>query len=163
MTDFEEVYRTYFPDVYRYVMSLCHNDSEAEEITQETCFKALRSIDTFIGQCRLYAWLCQIAKNTYYTNLKKQKRCITEEGQEDIASDYNLETEVLNGETVFLIQKQLHVLEEPYKEVLMLRLFGDLSFGRIAELFGKTESWARVTYHRGRTKLQETIKNENIM
>jgi RNA polymerase sigma-70 factor (ECF subfamily) len=68
MTDFEEVYRTYFPDVYRYVMSLCHNDSEAEEITQETFFKALRSIDTFKGECRLYAWLCQIAKNTYYTN-----------------------------------------------------------------------------------------------
>jgi RNA polymerase sigma-70 factor (ECF subfamily) len=146
MTNFEEVYSTYFPDVYRYVLSLCHSESEAEEITQETFFKALKSIASFKGDCKLYAWLCQIAKNTYFTNQKKEKRYVSDEEKEDIASDYDLEAEVLTGETIFLVQKALHYLEETYKEVLMLRIFGDLPFVRIAELFGKTESWARVTY-----------------
>ena len=163
MTDFEEVYNTYFPDVYRYVLSLCHNDSEAEEITQDTFFKALKSIDSFNGECKVYVWLCQIAKNTYFTFLKKQKRIVLEDKEQDNADNFNLESDVLTGETSFAIQKVLHHLDEPYKEVVMLRIFGELPFARIAELFGKTESWARVTYHRGKTKLQEAMQNEHFM
>lgn len=74
MTDFEEIYRENFTDVYKYIYSLCRNVSLAEKITQETFYKALRHIDGFDGRCRLYVWLCQVAKNTYYTYQKKQKR-----------------------------------------------------------------------------------------
>lgn len=74
MTEFEQVYQTYFTDVYRYVLSLCRNEELAQEITQETFFKALQSIDRFDRKCRMYVWLCQIAKNTYFTHLQKQKR-----------------------------------------------------------------------------------------
>ena len=155
MTDFQEVYDLYFTDVYKYVLSLCRNGQVAEEITQETFFKALKSIDSFQGQCRLYVWLCQIAKNTYFSWSGREKR--TRQEQEFPAED-DLEERLQDQETAFAIHRILHSLEEPYKEVFSLRVFGELSFRQIGQLFGKTESWARVTYHRAKLKIKEDLK-----
>ena len=58
----------------------------------------------------------------------------------------------------FRIHEYLHNMEEPYKEVFQLRVFGELSFADIGKIFHKTESWARVTYHRARLKLQEKMQ-----
>lgn len=151
--DFQQVYTQYFQDVYKYMLSLCRNPDIAEEITQETFFKALQSLDSFRGQCKLYVWLCQIAKNTYLTHCKKSKR--TEEKNQE---DDSIEDALLQKETAFQIHQILHVLPEPYKEVFSLRVLGCLSFAQIGVLFGKTENWARVTYHRARLKIKEEIK-----
>lgn len=154
MTDFQEVYEQYFQDVYRYVLALCREEQTAEEITQETFFKALQTIDSFRGQCRLYVWLCQIAKNTYFTYAGKRRR--TEPEAEEAAGD-TPEERLLQRESAFEIHRILHRLEEPYKEVFSLRVFGELPFRQIGELFGKTESWARVTYYRARVKIKEEM------
>lgn len=154
MTEFQTVYDQYFADVYKYALSLCRNPDIAEEITQETFFKALKHIDSFRGQCRLYVWLCQIAKNTYFTYTQKQQRTI----REPVPDGHNdLEEQLLTEESAFEIHQALHALPEPYKEVFSLRIFGQLSFSRIGQLFGKTESWARVTYHRARLKIKEEL------
>ena len=156
MTEFEEVYRRYFRDVYRYCLALCRDEQTAEEVTQETFFKALSAIEKFDGRCKLYVWLCQIAKNTYLTMLSK-----TRDGSalpEDIPSGESLEERLLTKESAFEIHRILHRLEEPYKEVFSLRTFGELPFKQIGELFGKTESWARVTYHRARLKIKEELQ-----
>lgn len=155
MADFQEVYDLYFKDVYKYALSLSRDPQIAEEITQETFFKALKSIDSFRGQCRLYVWLCQIAKNTYITHSQKQRRAAPEV---EAPSGESLEERMLTRESAFEIHKVLHRLPEPYKEVFSLRVFGELSFSQIGELFGKTESWARVTYHRARLKIKEEIQ-----
>ena len=157
MTEFEEIYSEYFKDVYRYVLCLSKNESIAEDITQETFFKALKKIDSFKGNCKMSVWLCQIAKNLYFSYLKKERNNF--ERVEDItdAFDIGFEQKLVDDESAFEIYKLLHNLEEPYKEVFTLRFFGDLSFLKIAELFGKTESWARVTYHRARIKLRERL------
>ena len=155
MTEFEEVYRLYFRDVYRYCLALCRDEQTAEEVTQETFFKALNAIDQFDGRCRLYVWLCQIAKNTYFSmRSKKRPDGLTEE----IPSGESLEERLLTKESAFEIHRVLHRLEEPYKEVFSLRTFGELPFKQIGELFGKTESWARVTYHRARLKIKEELQ-----
>lgn len=154
MAEFQEVYELYFSDVYKYVLSLSRDPALAEEITQETFFKALKHIDSFRGQCRLYVWLCQIAKNTYYTHLEKQQRRSPEPdppGQEDP------EDHLLTRESAFEVHRVLHHLPESYKEVFSLRVFGQLSFRQIGELFEKTESWARVTYHRAKLKIKEEL------
>lgn len=158
VAEFEEIYSKYFKDVYRYVLCLSKNENVAEDITQETFFKALKSIDGFKGNCKMSVWLCQIAKNSYFSYLKKEK--INFENIDDIAhySDDGFEQILAGNESAFEIHKLLHNLEEPYKEVFTLRFFGDLSFLKIAELFGKTESWSRVTYHRARIKLKEELK-----
>lgn len=155
MQDFEQVYRTYFTDVYRYVLSLCRNEGIAEEVTQQAFFKALQAIGGFRGECRLYVWLCQIAKNEYYTWLRKNRGG---EPMEDRVED--LEQKFLRRETALAVHKVLHALSEPYKEVFSLRLFGELPFAQIGQLFSKTESWARVTYHRARLKLKEELQDE---
>ena len=156
MTEFEEVYRLYFRDVYRYCLALTRDEQIAEEVTQETFFKALRAIDKFDGKCRLYVWLCQIAKNTYLSML--QKRRTGEELPGELPSGESLEEKLLTKESAFEIHRILHALEEPYKEVFSLRTFGELPFRQIGALFGKTESWARVTYHRARLKIKEELQ-----
>ncbi len=155
MSDFQEVYDLYFRDVYKYALSLSRDPHVAEEITQETFFKALKSIDSFRGQCRLYVWLCQIAKNTYFTYAKKHAPPLPDM---DDVSGSTLEERLMEQESAFEIHKILHRLPEPYREVFSLRVFGELSFRQIGELFEKTESWARVTYHRAKLKIKEEMR-----
>lgn len=153
MEDYEEIYAHYFQDVYKYVLSLSRDPGLAEEITQETFFKALKSLDSFRGQCKLYVWLCQIAKNTYLSHLKKQKR-----PEPEMPPVSSFEEMILDRESAFRIHQALHSLPEPYKEVFSLRVLGELPFQQIGILFGKTENWARVTYHRARLKIKEDLK-----
>ncbi|WP_422193315.1 RNA polymerase sigma factor [Psychrobacillus psychrotolerans] len=156
--EFERIYNQYFRDVYSFVLLLSRNEKIAEEITQETFFKALKNIDKFNGKCKLNVWLCQIAKNTYFTYLNKQKRFDTDNIPEVSVS--SVEEIILNKEENFRIHKVLRHLEEPYKEVFTLRVFGELSFKQISELFERTESWARVTFHRAKRKIQDLLKEE---
>ena len=158
VADFQEVYNLYFREVYRYALSLCRNESMAEEITQETFYKALAKLDSFDGKCKISVWLCQIAKNTYISMCRKDKYLKHNADTELSQSNENIEEYFFDKETAFAIHKVLHTLNEPYKEVFSLRTFGELSFKQIAELFGKTEAWARVTYHRARLRIKEEIK-----
>lgn len=156
MQDFDKIYSEYFTEVHKFVLTLCQNSELAEEITQETFFKALKSIDSFKGKCRIGTWLCQIAKNTFYIHTKKYGRQ-TNFSLETVASYENIEQKFENKETAYRIHKVLHKLNEPYKEVFWLRTFGELSFSQIAALFDKTESWARVTYYRAKTIIKEEV------
>lgn len=156
MTDFDEIYRLYFDDVYKYVLTLCRNTTIAEEITQETFFKALKNIGKFDGTCKIYVWLCQIAKNTYFTHYKKESK-ISDKTTDQVDGADALELKLVDKEEAFAIHKIIHKLEEPYKEVFTLRTFGELSFAKIGELFGKTDGWARIIYHRAKLKIKESL------
>ena len=152
MADFEEVYRRCFADVYKYVLALSRDEAVAEEVTQETFFKALTAIDGFRGQCQLRVWLCQIARNQYLSLCRERQKfadTVPEQGDDGIEAGF------ADREDARRLHVLLHDLPEPYKEVFSLRTFGELPFAQIGELFGKTESWARVTYFRARQKLKE--------
>ncbi len=157
MRDFDEIYTEYYKEVYKFVLTLCRNQITAEEITQETFFKALKKIDSFKGNCKIGTWLCKIAENTYFDYLKKHKLKI-DYPLESIAEEGNIEQRFVDKETAYEIHKALHRLAEPYKEVFHLRTFGELSFAQIAVLFGKTESWARVTYYRAKVFIKEELR-----
>jgi len=154
VTDLEGVYQQYFQDVYLFVLSLSRSEQIAEEITQETFFKTLNKMDAFNGTSTLRVWLCQIAKNTYFTYLDRQKRFEPPIPDETAAGTDFAATLVDKAENLRL-HKILHRLDEPYKEVFMLRVFGELSFDHISQIFGRTESWARVTFHRAKHKIQD--------
>ena len=157
----EELYRTYFDIVYRYIRSISQDGSLAEEVTQETFFKALKKADQFRGDCDVRVWLCQIAKNTLYDHLKKQKKqLLGDEKLEEAESDGGelLEEKLAQRSQAMEIHKVLHRLSEPYKEVFSLRTFGELTFREIGMLFGKSENWARVTYYRARVKIREELE-----
>jgi RNA polymerase sigma factor (sigma-70 family) len=159
VADLNQIYHQYFRDVYVFVLSLSRDEHIAEEITQETFFKALKSIDTFKGTCKMNVWLCQIAKNTYFSYLEKQKR-FAAKPRDDKASEQDVEKAVVNKADTLRIHKLLHALDEPYKEVFTLRVFGELSFADISQIFGKSESWARVTFHRAKQKIQDQWMEE---
>jgi RNA polymerase sigma-70 factor (ECF subfamily) len=141
-------------------MSLCSNSDLAEEITQETFFRALKGIDGYRGDCKLSVWLFQIAKNLYFTQRKKEERFSSENETElsNTPDVLNVEEIIENKQLALKIHEVLHLIPEPYKEVFWMRAFGELSFAEIGKIHGKTESWARVTFHRAKLKIQEEIQ-----
>ncbi len=157
MEEFDKIYAEYYSEVYKFVLALCQNHTLAEEITQESFFKALRSIDNFNGNCKLSTWLCKIARNTFYSYTKKHNRKV-DYPLEAILSDENIEEQFADKEIAYAIHKVLHKLNEPYKEVFWLRIFGELSFAQIGALFEKTENWARVTYYRAKIMIKEELQ-----
>ena len=159
---FEDMYQRFFKDVYLFVFSISKDRQIAEDITQETFFKALKEIKNFRGDCSVKSWLCQIAKNLYISQMRK-KRMISLEDMDAVPNQIsatNIEQEYIQKEDKLSVYKVLHFLDEPYKEIFLLRTLGDLSFKEIADVFHKTESWARVTYHRARLKIQEALEQK---
>lgn len=160
--EFEEIYNTYFNDVYLYIRRLSGDEYIAEEITSETFFKAMHAIDNFRGDCDLRVWLCQIAKNSYYSLLRKQKREDVDDLElNDMLDPHSLiEEKIITREQTMQIQKILHTISEPYKEVFMWRVFADLSFKQIGQMFNKTENWACVTYHRAKQQILQRMEEQ---
>ncbi|MBO5458300.1 MAG: sigma-70 family RNA polymerase sigma factor [Clostridia bacterium] len=164
MKEFEKIYERYFGDVFRYIRRLSGSEQIAEEITSETFFKALRSIDKFRGDCDVRVWLCQIAKNCYYTYVKKRNRMKSVEDVELATfsdSTASPAEEVARREEIREIRHILHTMKEPYKEVFTWRVFAELSFQEIGRIFGKSENWACVTYHRARKMIKEKMEENN--
>lgn len=159
--EFEKIYIRYFNDVFLFLKKLSKDESIAEEITSETFFKAMRSIDTFRGETDIRVWLCQIAKNCYFSHIKKQQRIVDIDTVELSDNKNAIEEQILNRSDAMRIHRLLHDLAEPYKEVFMLRVFGELSFKQIADIFQKTDNWACVTYHRARNKILSQMEVEN--
>ena len=156
MSEIDEIYKLYFKDVFLYLSALCKNESLAEELTQETFFKALSAINRFYGKKDIRAWLFTIAKNTYFSYCRR-KDIPTAELPEQPVHDVVLTEGIENKEQAMQIHKILHSLEEPYKEVFSLRVFGELDFESIGEIFGKSSVWARVTYFRAKNKIIEQM------
>ena len=163
MTEFEKIYRTYFNDVYLYIRRLSGNEDLAEEITSETFFKAMRSISGFRGDCDIRVWLCQIAKNCYYTHQKKSGRMDNADDSElsELPSGESpIEEQCIKHDDAARIRAVLHTVPEPYKEVFMWRVFAELGFKQIGQIFGKSENWACVTYHRAKTMIKSRLEDE---
>ena len=156
--DYEKLYNAYYMQVYSYAITLTKNPEQAEEITQHTFVKAMSSKSKYGGKSSELTWLCAIAKNLYYDEIRRKQKLTKIEDVDNIPSSDDLEKAVSDADAAFRIHMVLHELEEPYKEVFQLRVFGELSFSQIASIFGKTESWARVTYHRARVKIKERME-----
>jgi RNA polymerase sigma-70 factor (ECF subfamily) len=140
--DFETIYKTYFSDVNRYALSLTRDSSRAEEITEETFFRALRTLSSFRGECEIRIWLCHIARNIWLTEQKKRERLDVDEIPEELPEDDDFTEKIADRQEALEIHRVLHDLEEPYKEVFALRAFSDLSHQQIGLLFDKTDAWA---------------------
>jgi len=164
VTQFEEIYGEYFDDVYNYIYRLSGNKDIAEEITSETFFKALKAIDGFKGECEIRVWLCQIAKNSYYSFLKKSKRSVDINASDiENLSERNetLEEQVIRNDEAQRIRNILHLIDEPYKEVFMWRVFADMSFKQIGDIFKKSDNWACVTFHRAKKMIIEKLEEDS--
>ncbi len=153
----EKLYEAHYMRVFSYAMTLSGDRTMAEEITQETFFRAFAKSGEFRKESDEVTWLCAIAKNYFYDERRRQSKHepIPEEVPD---TGKGIEQAAADRDSSFRIHVALHALEEPFREIFELRVFGELSFREIGTIFGKTENWARVTYHRARLKLQERME-----
>ena len=161
--EFEEIYKAYFGPVYRYLLRLSGSEQLAEELAAETFFRALRAADGFRGGCEVRVWLCQIAKNAYYTHQKKSRRARPADeallGQVADPAPPPEEAADTRDRAVRL-RAIAERLPEPYREVFRLRAFGELPYKDIGSLYGKTANWACVTFHRAREMIRRRWEEE---
>ncbi|NLB91682.1 MAG: sigma-70 family RNA polymerase sigma factor [Clostridiales bacterium] len=162
----EDIYLQYAKPVYQYLVTLTKSISLAEELTQETFYQAIKSLHRFKGNSSLLTWLCQIGKHLYFDYLKKEKHI---DKNKDVATAENAssqpsytlpETYVTTRDGITRIYSKIHHLSDPYKEVMLLRIGGELSFKEIGLILSQSENWARVTYYRAKTKVLEQIRKE---
>ncbi len=154
----EKLYDAYYMRVFSYAMTLARDRHLAEEITQETFFRAFSKLNSFRGESDEVTWLCAIAKNLFADEKRRQSR-FGDMPEDAAARQPGVEQAVAEREDSFRVHLALHAMEEPYREVFELRVFGELSFQQIGTIFAKTENWARVTFHRARVKLKERMEN----
>ncbi len=161
---FEKIYSAYFDDVFRYIRKLSGSEHIAEEITADTFFQAMQAIDSFRGDSDVRVWLCQIAKNRYLSYLRKERR--VDRIEDGLLSDMAdpaepVEEALIRRDAAAQLQRVLHDLPDPYREVFMWRVYAELSFRQIGQIFGKSENWACVTYHRARARIKERWEETN--
>lgn len=158
MTDFEKLFEDNRERIFKYLMKLSRNESLAEELTQETFLRAYINYPSLRSEEKAFVWLCQIAKNTYYAWYNEHKKMDALENAEDQSGGESIEESFLQKELSAKALACLHSMEEPYKEVFMLSVFGCFSLKDISAIFGKSESWARVTFYRAKQKLLEKMR-----
>ena len=159
MQNIEEIYKEHSNTVYKYLFCLTGNEDLSEELTQKTFAIAVKEIKKFKGNCKVSVWLCQIAKHLWYKELKKKKRNISIEEISDIQDSENLENLIINKEEKLKLFKDIQKLDEKSKELIYLRMVGNLDFTEIGEILGKTANWARVNFYRAKQKIREVNEN----
>lgn len=164
------LYQEYATMIYHFIYLKCRDKDLAEDIVQTTFLKAIMNIDSFQGESKISTWLCQIAKNEYLNYCRRHNRQQSYDEYVENNTELLLQKEapfrdtalekIILNEQADVIRKIIHTLEEPYKEVFMLRVYGEYTFGEIAELFQKNDTWARVTYYRAKTKIIEKFQEK---
>ena len=157
MQDIEKLYEEYFKIVNKYLFCLTHNNDISEELTQETFYKAVKKIDTYKGECKMSVWLCQIAKNLWYDQCRKNKKFVDTKEVDllNVQALHTLEERVISNDEKISLYKKIQKLDDKTREVIYLRITGELSFKEIGTILNKTENWARTTFYRGKNKLKE--------
>lgn len=159
MDEFEEIYRRFQPDVFRFILRLTGFDLQtAEELTQETFYQAFLSFGRFRGECGLRTWLFQIAKNVYGKYIRKESR------QRSIAERQTDTPVPAPGETLErremlnILRRLISELDEPAKSIMQYRLYSDTSYAEIARLLHIRANTAAVIYNRTVAKLRNIMK-----
>ncbi len=158
MQNGEEIYRQYAKYVYKYLLSMTGSADISEEITQETFYQAIKSINKFNGNCKISTWLCAIAKNQLAAYRRKHPD--HEELESVTLTAASSEDEAIKNSEKTRLYAKLHSCPEPYRELLYLRLLAELSFKEIGDILGKSENWARVTFYRAKELLKKEMKND---
>lgn len=162
MKDIEENIEKYSNYIYKYLLCLTRNEDISEELTQETMYRAIKNLNQLKDEDKIEMWLCKIAKNLWLQELNQKKRYINID--DDILQfemNESIEDNLIQKDNTINLYKEIERLDDISKEIIYLRLNGDLRFKEIGEIYGKTENWARVTFHRAKQQIaKEVRKNE---
>jgi RNA polymerase sigma-70 factor, ECF subfamily len=161
LDEFKQLYDKHEKQIYKYLFYLVGNKHLAEELTQETFFQAFKSIHRFKGESKVSTWLFQIAKNTYYTYMRKNKKIDRNIDpatiQESLAFQQTPEEIYEKKEESIHLMNAIKKLKQPQQEIMILRFYNELSFNEIGDIFDKTDLWARVNFYRAKGKLSNIL------
>ncbi|MBQ6603477.1 MAG: RNA polymerase sigma factor [Eubacterium sp.] len=158
--DFQLLYETHYRALKNYLTALCKNQADAEDLTQEAFLRYESRLPSFRRECSDFTMLCKIGKNLWLNRKRKEKRLTPlPEQPPDLKAD-SFEEKLEDEDEALRIHQALHKLPEPYKEVFMLHIFGELNFRKIAALFGKSESWAKMTFYRAKAKIVKNLEEQ---
>lgn len=159
--ELKKMYEDNAKAVYKYLYCLTHDADLSQDLTQETFYQAAKGMDRFRGESKVSVWLCSIAKHLWYKEIEKRKyEILPLENAEEISDSSDLEDNyLLNIEKVELF-RLLHELDPQTREVVYLRLTGELSFAEIGDILGISENTARVTFYRGKQRIRKGNDNE---
>ena len=160
LSNIEELYSQHAQVVYRFLYSHTRDENLSEELTQETFFRAIKSLNRYNGKCKISVWLCQIARHVLYQEIAKKSKYKVATIDENYALDFSVEETIISSENKKELYKSIQFLDATTREVLYLRLTGDLSFREIGEILNRTENWARVTFFRGKSKIAGMMQKE---
>lgn len=161
MDTLEQLYEKYSRPLYRFLLALTGSSEDAEEFLQETFYQAIKGSERFEGRCSPYTWLCQIGKNLWFKELGKRKRFHYQPIEEmELSKEERLLERIVEQEEKRNLRKKIWELKEPYREIVILHIYGENSLKEIAASFGKSESWARVTFYRAKQMLTEQMRKE---
>ncbi len=160
MGTFNKIYEEYARPVHGFLLRLTRNEELAEELLQETFYQALQHIDRFEGRCSLYTWLCQIGKNAWYKELRRSRRYSDEKMEDLVVADtkMSVEEQIILKDEFARVQRAIQKLDEPYKDVFILHAIGEVKLVEIAAVYGKSESWARMTFFRAKQKIVQEVQ-----
>ncbi len=154
----EKIYNENFKIVYKFLICMTHNKEIAEDLTQETFYKAILNIDKFKGNCKMSVWLCEIAKNLWLNELKKNKKiAFTDVENIEIYNHWNIDEEIENKEDLEKLNKKISIFDKDIQKVIYLKIYGNMTFKEISEAIGKSEVWARVNFYRAKQKIKEVV------
>lgn len=159
LANFQEIYKEYGKSVYRFLLSLTREEGLAEELLQETFYQAFLHIDQYEGRSSLYTWLCQIGKNAWLKECRRNK-WFSEDSLDSLrlsATEPSPDEQFIQKEEMYLVRQAILKLEEPYKNVFILHAYGGVKLKEIAQIYKKSESWARVTYYRARQQIVKEV------
>lgn len=159
--DIEKIYNNNFSAIYKYLICLTKDENLAEELAQETFYKAIENINRFRGECKITTWLCQIAKNVWINDIKKKNKIKMTEMSDEIEDyTFNLEEDYIKKEEKIILYKKILKLDKEWINIFYLRLYGNMTFDEISDVIGKSSTWIRVNYYRIKQKMKEEDENE---
>lgn len=159
MDTLESFYRAYYRVVYGYLLSLCGNRAEAEDLASETFLRAIRHINRYDGTCKPTTWLCQIGKNLWLNKCRRQRRLVPLE-EAETAGLPSFEDALADREELRAVFTAAQALPPLQRQVFLMRLEG-LSHREIGSALGRSEAWARVTYFRAKSQILERLEERH--
>lgn len=163
MKDIDSIITEYSNYIYKYLLCLTHNDDISEELTQETMYKAIKNINQLKDEEKIEMWLCKIAKNLWLQEINEKKKYINISDNDILKFEANesIEDNLIQKDNRMNLYKEIERLDDVSKEIIYLKLNGDLRFKEIGEMYGKTENWARVTFHRAKQQIAKEVRKKN--
>ncbi|ATW25382.1 RNA polymerase sigma factor [Candidatus Formimonas warabiya] len=165
MDRIKKLYELHKEAIFRYFLRMSGNWEEAGELTQEVFYQACLSIFRFRNESSLKTWLFSIARNVYLKSLRDKHKHNTLPWEEGVpwCDRMTREADTL-GESFIIkeqrqrIQEALARLPENTRTILILKEYEQLTYEEIAEVFGQTVNWARVTFFRAKRQLGQVYR-----